>query len=131
MKGRKTGGRQAGTPNRVTLTLREQVEAEAGGPLPALLARIGRQALDLGDLPLAVVAFAKAAGYIYGRPKQEEERTAPAIVFVDGVPQLEHYPGPIIHIRGADYQKAITGADVLVVGDRVIVDDIAPLPPLG
>jgi len=65
--GRKTGGRQAGTPNATTLTLREQVEQAAGGPLPVLLATVGRQAMEQGDHQLAVTAFSKAAGYVYGR----------------------------------------------------------------
>ena len=49
MKGRKTGGRTASTPNKATSSLREQVEAEAGGPLPVLLTRIGMKAMKDGD----------------------------------------------------------------------------------
>lgn len=73
-KGRKTGGRQAGTPNASTLTLREQVEQAADGkPLPVLLAEIGAKAMKRGDDQLAVTAYAKAAAYVYpthghGRP---------------------------------------------------------------
>lgn len=65
--GRKTGGRQAGTPNAVTASLREQVEQAAGGPLPVLLATLGRQAMDKGEHHLAVTAYAKAAAYVYPR----------------------------------------------------------------
>ena len=116
MKGRKTGGRQTGTPNRVTLTLREQVEAEAGAPLPVLLARIGRQALersvtpfggvDRNEVQLAAFALAKAATFVYGRAPQAEEQLTPLlppVVVVNGIPQLDldRYPGPIIRMGDA------------------------------
>lgn len=67
MKGRKTGGREAGTPNKATSTLQERVELEAGEPLPVLLTRIGVQAMRDGDQQLAVNAFSKAAAYVYPR----------------------------------------------------------------
>lgn len=67
MRGRKTGGRQAGTPNKATSTLQERVELEAGEPLPVLLTRIGVEAMRAGDHQLAVNAFSKAAVYTYAR----------------------------------------------------------------
>lgn len=67
MRGRKTGGRQAGTPNKATSTLHELVETEAGAPLPVLLTRIGIQAMKAGDHQLAVNALSKAAAYVYPR----------------------------------------------------------------
>ena len=67
MKGRKTGGRQEGTPNKATSTLHELVEAEAGEPLPVLLTRIGVKAMREGDHQLAVNALSRAAVYVYAR----------------------------------------------------------------
>jgi hypothetical protein len=67
MRGRKTGGRQEGTPNKATSTLQERVELEAGEPLPVLLTRIGVKAMREGDHQLAVNAFSKAAVYVYAR----------------------------------------------------------------
>jgi hypothetical protein len=67
MRGRKTGGRQAGTPNKATSTLHELVETEAGAPLPVLLTRIGIQAMKAGDHQLAVNALSRAAAYVYAR----------------------------------------------------------------
>ena len=55
MRGRKTGGRQEGTPNKATSTLHERVELEAGDPLPVLLTRIGVKAMREGDHQLAVM----------------------------------------------------------------------------
>ena len=65
--GRKTGGRQPGSPNKATSTLHELVEVEAGVPLPVLLTRIGLQAMKSGDHQLAVNAFSKAAVFTYPR----------------------------------------------------------------
>lgn len=67
MRGRKTGGRQEGTPNKATSTLQERIELEAGEPLPVLLTRIGVKAMREGDHQLAVNAFSKAAAYVYPR----------------------------------------------------------------
>lgn len=103
--GRKTGGRQAGTPNAATLTLREQVEAAAGGPLPVLLATLGRQAMDKGEHQLAVAAFAKAAAYVYARMQAVhlgEDGPPMSISFTDPSPcsSCGHDPAaaPRIHI---------------------------------
>lgn len=65
--GRKTGGRQEGTPNKATSTLHELVEAEAGAPLPVLLTRIGIQAMKAGYRDQAISALSKAAAYVYPR----------------------------------------------------------------
>lgn len=92
-RGMKTGGRQAGMPNRSTAALRDQVEA--GALLPVLLARIGRQALEAGELPLAVVALAKAAAYTYGRPQPAiDAEPLPRVVIIDDIEPLplEHNP---------------------------------------
>jgi hypothetical protein len=67
MRGRKTGGRQTGTPNKATSSLHELVEAEAGDPLPVLLTRIGIRAMKAGDHQLAVNALSRAAAYVYAR----------------------------------------------------------------
>ena len=80
------GGRIAGTPNKATHQLRELVEAEAGGPLPVLLARIGRQAMELGNMELACMAIAKAATYCYTRPQYfPEEEPLPRILIIDDI----------------------------------------------
>jgi hypothetical protein len=107
--GRKTGGRQAGTPNAATLTLREQVEQAAGGPLPVLLATLGRQAMDKGDHQLAVTAYAKAAAYVYPRLAASDPPAPPTepivITFTDDIrPQAPcsscgHDPEKDIHIH--------------------------------
>ena len=81
------GGRIAGTPNKATQQLRELVEAEAGGPLPVLLARIGRQAIELGNMELACMAIAKAAAYCYARPQYlpEQAEPLPRVVIIDDI----------------------------------------------
>lgn len=80
------GGRTAGTPNKATQRLRELVEAEAGAPLPVLLARIGRAALDGGQLELACMAMAKAATYVYARPQYyPEHEPMPRFVVIDDI----------------------------------------------
>jgi hypothetical protein len=122
--GYKAGGRDAGTPNKATMALRQLVEDAAGGPLPVLLAKAGRTAAENGDVELAVLAWSKAASFIYGRPKASEDgQTFPAIVVVDGVPNLDQYPGPIVHVN---FPR--TTDDVVVFGDRVLIDDIDPMP---
>ena len=115
-KGRKTGGRQAGTPNAVTLTLREQVEQAAGDvPLPVLLATIGKAAMDAKDLPLALAAFSKAAPYIYPRMQAihvENDPTVliPPLVAHNGVVEVpKDWPGLVIEIN----RKILTGPDDL------------------
>lgn len=89
-QGRKTGGRIAGTPNKVTSTLSDAVEAEVGAPLPVLLARIGIRAMKVGDDALAVNAFSKAAAYIYPRLQAMPPPAPPIppieITFSDGKP---------------------------------------------
>jgi hypothetical protein len=90
--GRKTGGRQAGTPNAVTASLREQVEQAAGGkPLPVLLAEVGTKALQKGEHHIAVTAFAKAATYVYPRLQ--------AVTVTEERPTI---PAPIITLAGCD-----------------------------
>lgn len=103
-KGRKTGGRQAGTPNASTLTLRDQVEQTAGGPLPVLLAQLGRQAMDKGDHQLAVTAYAKAAAYVYPRMATADPPAPPlppvVVSFADPRPcnACGHDPKDRVHI---------------------------------
>jgi hypothetical protein len=79
------GGRIAGTPNKATQQLRELVEAEAGAPIPVLLARIGRSAYENGHLELATTALAKAATYVYGRPRDAYEEPLPRIVMINDI----------------------------------------------
>ena len=89
--GRKTGGRQPGTPNATTLTLREQVEQAAGGrPLPVLLAEVGTKAMKAGDYPMAVTAYAKAAAYVYPRIATADPPAAP----LPPVVIIDHDPSP-------------------------------------
>jgi hypothetical protein len=104
-KGRKTGGRQAGTPNAVTATLREQVEQAAGGrPLPVLLAEVGTKAMKEGDYQLAVTAYAKAAAYVYPRMATADPPAPPlppvVVSFADPRPcnSCGHDPKDRVHI---------------------------------
>lgn len=123
-QGKKTGGRTAGTPNKANSTLLELVELEAGDPLPVLLARAGRQAMDSGDLQLAVNAWAKAAPFVYPRlqPSQPppvdidvhftDGGIVPALIITNGVATLrgdecKYWPGPHIHIN----REVIHGPD--------------------
>ena len=85
-RGRKTGGRQLGKPNKATSTLNEQVERAAGGePLPVLLTRIGVRAMKAQDFPTAINALSKAAAYAY-----------PRITAVDPPHDPAHVPAPSI-----------------------------------
>jgi hypothetical protein len=88
--GQKTGGRKEGTPNKVNSSLLELVEAEAGGPLPVLLARAARKAEQSGDLHLAVAAWAKAAAFVYPRMATADPPSPPlppvVISFTDPSP---------------------------------------------
>ena len=109
--GIKTGGRQAGTPNKATSTLHDLVETEAGAPLPVLLTRIGMQAMKAGYRDVAISAFSKAAAYVYPRvaamdptPPREPITitfTAPAI---DPCSACGHDPNNDIHppLAGTD-----------------------------
>lgn len=102
--GWKSGGRQAGTLNKATSTLRELVEAEAGEPVPVLLTRIGIRAMKAGDHQLAVNALSRAAVYAYPRiatadPEGGPSALIPPLVIVDDIVQVpEHWPGPVIRI---------------------------------
>ena len=101
--GRKTGGRQLGTTNKATSTLRAQVEQAAGGePLPVMLTRIGMLAMKSKDFQTAINALSKAAAYAYPRitavepPYDPAHLPAPSIVlntpvvrFVDPAPCSE------------------------------------------
>lgn len=113
-RGRKTGGRQAGTPNAVTASLREQVEQAAGGkPLPVLLAEVGRKAQEKGDYQLAVTAYAKAAAYVYPRLQAVTVTDTnpvhiPPLVAHDGIVKVPHdWPGTIINLT----REVITAND--------------------
>lgn len=102
--GKKTGGRQLGTTNKATSTLQVQVEEEAGAPLPVLLTRIGIKAMERKDYHLAVTALTKAMAYTYPRMQsvtQEGQNTAliPPIVIIDDIPNLTHWPGPLVTIN--------------------------------
>lgn len=118
--GRKTGGRQAGTPNATTLTLREQVEQAADGkPLPVVLAELGAKAMQKGDHQLAVTAFTKAAAYVYPRLQAVTVNDAtptiypPLIVGPDGMAKIpDNYPGMVI--RFADPGEDTSNADHVI-----------------
>lgn len=107
MRGHKTGGRQAGTPNKATSSLHELVEAEAGAPLPVLLTRIGIRAMENGDHQLAVNALSKAAAYVYPRVAAVDPPappTEPITITFAGPPNTPcsacgHDPEKDIHIH--------------------------------
>ena len=122
MKGRKTGGRTASTPNKATSSLHEQVEAEAGAPLPVLLTRIGVKAMKEGDHQLAVNALSKAAAYTYARMEAVTLDTVEPVVYPmlvvdpDGKVKLPHnWPGEVIRItrtiKNTDGTTTIHGSD--------------------
>lgn len=104
MRGHKTGGRQAGTPNKATSSLHELVEAEAGAPLPVLLTRIGIRAMENGDHQLAVNALSKAAAYVYPRMAAADPPSPPlppvVVSFSDPRPctACGHDPKDRVHI---------------------------------
>lgn len=107
--GRKTGGRQTGTPNAVTASLREQVEQAAGGtPLPVLLAEIGAKAMQQGDDQLALAAFAKAATYVYPRlqavtVRDDTPHMPPVVIrFPDGTGIVTRHGGGSDRVRFLD-----------------------------
>ena len=89
MKGRKTGGRTASTPNKATSSLHEQVEAEAGAPLPVLLTRIGIKAMKDGDHQLAVNALSKAAAYTYPRIAAVDQHSGSPLTLQVNTPVCE------------------------------------------
>ena len=107
--GRKTGGRQEGTPNKATSTLHELVEAEAGEPLPVILTRIGMQAMKAGYRDQAISALSKAAAYVYPRvpPSEPSEpfrmTSIPPLTVIDGWARIkDDWPGFTIHLPSAD-----------------------------
>jgi|JI10StandDraft_1071094.scaffolds.fasta_scaffold104305_3 hypothetical protein len=103
-RGRKTGGRQFGTPNKATSTLTEQVEQATGGePIPVLLARIGAKAMKDRDYQTAINALSKAAAYVYPRLQSITTPDTPnvllphLVVNADGMAKVpENWPGPVI-----------------------------------
>ena len=107
--GRKTGGRQAGSPNKATSTLHELVEAEAGAPLPVILTRIGMQAMKAGYRDVAISALSKAAAYVYPRVAAIDPPAPPrepiTITFTDDIrppapcTACGHDPDKDIHIH--------------------------------
>ncbi len=106
--GRKTGGRTSGTPNKLTSTLHELVEAEAGAPLPVLLTRIGIRAMKSGDDQLAVNALSRAAVFVYPRvpPSEPSEpfrmTSIPPLTVIDGWARIkDDWPGFTIHLPSA------------------------------
>ena len=84
-KGTRRTGRAKGTPNKTTLTIREQIEAITNGePLPVILARIGLKAVSEGDYPTGGKILNDAARYAYPTLKQVEHQgeiqSGPAVV---------------------------------------------------
>ncbi len=115
------------TPNKATSTLLQQVEQEAGSPLPVLLTRIGMKAMKDGDHQLAVNALSKAAAYVYPRlqaatPDTFEPVLYPPLVVENGMARIpDNWPGPTIRFSDRD-EPARDGEHVI----RFIHDDIKP-----
>lgn len=107
------GGRTKGTPNKVNSTIREQVEKEAGMPLPVLLTRIGIRAMNEGDHTLAVNALSKAAAYTYSRLQSVTVNDTPEpivapLVVINGVANVpEDWTGRQIRFIGGHNSKPI------------------------
>ena len=120
MKGSKTGGRKVGIPNKATSSLHEQVEKEAGMPLPVLLTRIGIRAMKAGDHTLAVNALSKAAAYTYPRLQSvavndRSETIVPFLLVHNGVAKVpEDWPGRQIRFTG--------GPDKIPIPESITVD---------
>ena len=114
------GGRTKGTPNKVNSTIREQVEQEAGMPLPVLLTRIGIRAMNEGDHTLAVNALSKAAAYTYSRLQSvavndTSETIVPFLLVHNGVAKVpEDWPGRQIRFTG--------GPDKIPIPEGITVD---------
>ena len=116
------GGRTKGTPNKVNSTMLEQVEQEAGAPLPVLLTRIGIKAMERNDHHLAVTALTKAMAYTYPRMQAVTLDTAEPVVYPmlcvgpDGKARIpDNYPGLVIRItrtiKNTDGTTTIHGPD--------------------
>jgi hypothetical protein len=78
--GKKTGGRQAGTPNKRTAELLERLEALGCDPI----AGMAQLALSAENPPeLRGRMFAELAGYIYPKRKAVEMRSddGPSVIF--------------------------------------------------
>ena len=97
-------------------TIREQVEQEAGMPLPVLLTRIGIRAMNEGDHTLAVNALSKAAAYTYSRLQSvavndTSETIVPFLLVHNGVAKVpEDWPGRQIRFTGGPDSKPIPGS---------------------
>jgi hypothetical protein len=90
--GRKTGGRQKGTPNRATLVAREMVaEALAGGPTP-LEFLIETMRGEREPTPMQLQAATVALAYVHPRLSAmslDVQQEAGPIVIITGVPEAE------------------------------------------
>ena len=78
-RGRKTGGRTAGTPNRATAEIKELARAYA----PDVVAELARLALNAESEQARVAAGRELLDRGYGRPSQflgSDESTGPIIV---------------------------------------------------
>ena len=71
MPRQKTGGRQAGTPNKRSLDVQEKLDALGCDPLSAM-ARLAMQAEKDGDLPLAARMYTELAPYLAPKRKSVE-----------------------------------------------------------
>ena len=70
-KGKKTGGRQKGTPNKNNQPIMEKLAALNCDPLSGM-AKIAKKAMDEGDLHLALQAFKELAQYVAPKRKSIE-----------------------------------------------------------
>ena len=111
------GGRTKGTPNKVNSTMLEQVEQEAGAPLPVVLTRIGIKAMERKDHHLAVTALTKAMAYTYPRmqtvaPVQSDDVSdlltrIPMLTVIDGKAEIPpNWPGLTINVRAREKKDA-------------------------
>lgn len=96
----------------------EQVEQEAGAPLPVLLTRIGVKAMERKDHHLAVNALSKAAAYTYPRmqptaiPDTPYVITPPLIIGDDGKATIPlNWPHPTIRITTPEPDDPPSTAD--------------------
>lgn len=69
--GRKTGGRKKGTPNKKTQSIQDKLDKHGCDPIEGM-AKIAKQAMDEGDMSLALSAYKEIAQYIVPKRKAIE-----------------------------------------------------------
>jgi hypothetical protein len=69
--GERRGGRKKGTPNKKTASIKDKLDSLGCDPI-AGMAKIAKQAMDEGDMSLALSAFKEIAQYVVPKRKAIE-----------------------------------------------------------